>query len=116
MQLWCYSDDYANLKLDDYTTNKSFAEDLTEGKFSFPILHCIKTNTRDDRVQKILRQRTQDVEVKKFCIGLLEQAGSFEYTKAVMRDLDSEICQEIKRLGGNQVISKVMAELRDWDR
>merc|ERR1712037_91773 len=72
-------DDYANLRLPSYAVNKSFAEDLTEGKFSFPILHCIKTNTRDDRVQKILRQRTQDVEVKKFCIGLLDQAGSFEY-------------------------------------
>ena len=113
--LYC-RDDYANLKLDDYTTNKSFAEDLTEGKFSFPILHCITTNSRDDRVQKILRQRTQDVEVKKFCIGLLEQAGSFEHTKNVMRDLDHEICQEIDRLGGNSVISKVMTELRDWDR
>ena len=56
------------------------------------------------------------MEVKKFCIGLLDQAGSFQYTEAVMRDLDSKICQEIYRLGGNQVISKVMTELRDWDR
>ena len=67
-------------------------------------------------MQKILRQRTQDVGVKKFCIGLLEQAGSFEYTKTVMRELDSEICREIERLGGNSVISKVMTELRDWDQ
>ena len=37
-----FRDDYANLTSDDYATNKSFAEDLTEGKFSFPILHAIK--------------------------------------------------------------------------
>ena len=54
--------------------------------------------------------------MKKFCIGLLDQAGSFEYTKRVMRELDDEICAEIERLGGNSVISKVMTELRDWDR
>lgn len=35
-------DDYANLQVDEYTKNKSFAEDLTEGKFSFPIIHAIK--------------------------------------------------------------------------
>ena len=35
-------DDYANLCMEDYATNKSFAEDLTEGKFSFPIVHAIR--------------------------------------------------------------------------
>ncbi len=35
-------DDYANMCLDEYAANKSFAEDLTEGKFSFPIIHAIR--------------------------------------------------------------------------
>ena len=35
-------DDYANLCLEEYAVNKSFAEDLTEGKFSFPIVHAIR--------------------------------------------------------------------------
>jgi len=108
-------DDYANLKLEDYAANKSFAEDLTEGKFSFPILHTIRTNKADDRVVKILRQRTQDVEVKKFCISLIDDAGSFDYTKKVLSELDGKIMQEIDRLGGNEIISKVMKELKDWD-
>merc|ERR1712228_825098 len=77
-------DDYVNLRLEDYTANKSFAEDLTEGKFSFPVLHTIRTCPGDDRVVKILRQRTHDVEVKKFCVNLIEAAGSFDYTIAVM--------------------------------
>merc|ERR1711915_622875 len=96
-------DDFANLKLESYAANKSFAEDLTEGKYSFPILHCIRS------------QSNEDIEVKKFCIRLLEEAGSFDYTKTVMRQLDAEICSEIERLGGNPVISRVMQELRDWD-
>ena len=35
-------DDYANLCLEEYSNNKSYAEDLTEGKFSFPILNAIR--------------------------------------------------------------------------
>ena len=36
-------DDYCNLSLKEYSENKSFCEDLTEGKFSFPIIHAIQT-------------------------------------------------------------------------
>ena len=39
-------DDYANLKLDEYANNKSFAEDLTEGKFNFPIIHAIRYSSQ----------------------------------------------------------------------
>ena len=35
-------DDYANLALDEYAANKSYAEDLSEGKFNFPIIHAIR--------------------------------------------------------------------------
>jgi geranylgeranyl diphosphate synthase, type III len=41
-------DDYMNLQDDGYATNKGFAEDLTEGKFSFPIVHGVRANS-DDR-------------------------------------------------------------------
>merc|ERR1712059_178206 len=110
-------DDYANLKLEDYAANKSFAEDLTEGKFSFPILHAVQSlGSRDDRLVKILRQRTHEVEVKKFAVSLIERAGSFEYTKRVMDELDKKIRTEVERLGGNSVISRVMDELRNWDK
>lgn len=34
-------DDYLNLKSSEYKENKSFCEDLTEGKFSYPIVHAI---------------------------------------------------------------------------
>jgi len=107
-------DDYANLKLKEYAANKTFAEDLTEGKFSFPIQHNINKNVKDDRVFKILKQRTNDVEVKKFCISLLESSGSFEYTRNVLETLDRAICSEVDRLGGNSIISKIMEELRNW--
>lgn len=41
-------DDYSNLKSSEYTENKSFCEDLTEGKFSFPIVNAIKSHPHDN--------------------------------------------------------------------
>lgn len=34
-------DDYINLKSEMYIDQRGFAEDVTEGKYSFPIIHCI---------------------------------------------------------------------------
>lgn len=108
-------DDYANLCLEEYFANKSFGEDLTEGKFNFPIVHAIQKFPRDNRLKNILRQRTQDIEVKKYAIKLLEDAGSFEYTRSQMKMLDDKIGNEIEKLNGNDLLKRVMDELRNWE-
>lgn len=72
------------------------------------------SNPGDNQVTQILRQRTTDVEVKKYCVSLLRKAGSFEYTKAVMVDLDAKVRTEIEKLGGNQRLLAVMDELKNW--
>uniref|UniRef100_A0A914UKW5 Geranylgeranyl pyrophosphate synthase n=1 Tax=Plectus sambesii TaxID=2011161 RepID=A0A914UKW5_9BILA len=43
-------DDYASLCSADYAEKKSYAEDLTEGKFSFPIIHAIQNDSTDGQV------------------------------------------------------------------
>eukprot|EP01091_Cochliopodium_minus_P010353 TRINITY_DN2716_c0_g1_i3.p1 TRINITY_DN2716_c0_g1~~TRINITY_DN2716_c0_g1_i3.p1 ORF type:complete len:246 (-),score=64.98 TRINITY_DN2716_c0_g1_i3:366-1103(-) len=48
--LFQIQDDYMNLQSDEYAENKSFCEDITEGKFSFPIIHGIRTNPTDNRL------------------------------------------------------------------
>ena len=37
-----------------YSENKSFCEDLTEGKFSFPIIHAVQIQKQDRQVLRIL--------------------------------------------------------------
>ncbi|SPO29742.1 related to farnesyltranstransferase (al-3) [Ustilago trichophora] len=44
-------DDFMNLQSSKYAENKGFAEDLTEGKFSFPIIHSIRASVRGDSAQ-----------------------------------------------------------------
>lgn len=107
-------DDYANLCVPEYTENKSYAEDLTEGKFNFPCVHAILSRPHDTRVSNIIRQRTRDVEVKKYCISLLEQFGSFQYTLDTLRSLDKEARHHIEELGGNPGLLQVLDSLRVW--
>lgn len=40
-----------------YSENKSFCEDLTEGKFSFPIIHAVHYQKQDRQVLRILFQK-----------------------------------------------------------
>lgn len=37
-----------------YSDSKSYCEDLTEGKFSFPVIHAIMTHPDDQQVISIL--------------------------------------------------------------
>lgn len=107
-------DDYANLVLKEYTDNKSFAEDLTEGKFSFPIIHAIQKHPEDPRMMNIVKKRTKDLEIKKYAVDVLEKLGSFAYTKEVLKKLDAEARREAEKLGGNPYIVQVLDELKNW--
>ncbi|XP_025269868.1 geranylgeranyl pyrophosphate synthase-like [Camponotus floridanus] len=107
-------DDYCNLCLSDYTEN-SYCDDLTEGKFSFPVIHALKTNPDDTQIMNILKQRTKDIEMKRHCIKLLEKFGSLKYTRSVLEELELKVRAEIDRLGGNPFLIKILDELKNWD-
>lgn len=80
-------DDYLNLSNTIYTSNKGLCEDLTEGKFSFPIIHSIRADQSNHQLINILRQRTKDEEVKLYAVHCMKITGSFAYTCKVVREL-----------------------------
>ncbi|KAI7006041.1 hypothetical protein KC318_g5236 [Hortaea werneckii] len=82
-------DDYKSLASSPYASTKGlFAEDLTEGKFSFPIIHSIRADPSNLVLINILRQKTADEEVKKFAVRYMDVAtGSLGYTRRVLRGL-----------------------------
>ncbi|KAI7380427.1 hypothetical protein KC328_g12784, partial [Hortaea werneckii] len=82
-------DDYKSLASSPYASTKGlFAEDLTEGKFSFPIIHSIRADPANLVLINILRQKTADEEVKKFAVRYMDAAtGSLGYTRRVLRGL-----------------------------
>ncbi|XDG04284.1 hypothetical protein ABKA04_003899 [Annulohypoxylon sp. FPYF3050] len=77
-------DDYRNLYSTEYGQNKGLCEDLTEGKFSFLIIHSIRSNPSNLQLLNILKQKTTDDEVKRYAVKYMESTGSFEYTEKVL--------------------------------
>lgn len=83
-------DDYMNLSSTQYTENKGLCEDLTEGKFSFPVIHSIRSNPQNLQLINILKQKTTDDVVKRYAISYMESTGSFEYCRRRLRSLQEK--------------------------
>ncbi|CAH1794688.1 unnamed protein product [Owenia fusiformis] len=105
-------DDFANLYSKEYEANKSYCEDLTEGKFSFPIVHAVQQFPEDNTVMSILRQRPTDNDVKKYCVEHMKNLGSFKYTQQVLVELEQKLLVQISEQGGNPMLEAVIGELR----
>ncbi|KAH0537314.1 geranylgeranyl diphosphate synthase 1 [Glutinoglossum americanum] len=80
-------DDYLNLNSTTYTKNKGLCEDLTEGKFSFPIIHSIRSDPQNLQLLNILKQRSTEEEVKRYAVSYMERTGSFKYCRKVLEEL-----------------------------
>ncbi|XP_077468749.1 geranylgeranyl pyrophosphate synthase [Stigmatopora argus] len=109
-------DDYANLSSREYSENKSFCEDLTEGKFSFPTIHAIWSCPESTQVQNILRQRTENLDIKRYCVDYLEKVGSFAYTRETLRELEAESYRLIREFGGNPQLESLIKLLSRMHR
>ncbi|KAE8269322.1 hypothetical protein A4X09_0g3022 [Tilletia walkeri] len=107
-------DDYMNLQSTQYASNKGFCEDLTEGKFSFPIIHSIRasagvesTSSKDSaptpnrQILNVLKQRPTDEATKSYAVAYMrDQTHSFAYTRNVLRRLDKQARGEVERITG----------------
>ena len=98
---------------EEYMRTKSYCEDLTEGKFSFPIIHSITSFPDDSRLLNILRLRTEDIDVKKYAINWMQHTKSIEYTKKTLKELYTEVLSAIHDLGGHAKMMSLMQTLDD---
>ena len=114
-------DDYLNLQSKDYHASKTFCEDITEGKYSFPIIHSLNIwgAKKDNRLHNILRKCTESVELKQYAVDLMKETGSFAYTRDRLDELFRGILEEIETLGGNEplrgLIQKLHLQTEDTD-
>ncbi|KAG8526718.1 uncharacterized protein KY384_008147 [Bacidia gigantensis] len=93
-------DDYMNLASTTYADMKGLCEDLTEGKFSFPIIHSIRSNPNNLQLINILKQKTTDNEVKRYAVKYMEKTGSFEYCRTVLRELEGKALGMVEEIDG----------------
>lgn len=109
-------DDYRNLSDTTYTQNKGLCEDLTEGKFSFPIIHAIRSDPSNLVLVNILKQKTTDDEVKKYAVAYMDRTGSFSYTRRVLRGLTKKALALVDEVdagrGNGELIKSFLEKLR----
>lgn len=111
-------DDYKNLSSTVYTQNKGLAEDLTEGKFSFPIIHCIRSDPTNHIMINILKQKPEDHQVKQYAISYMESTGSFAYTRGRLRELTTkaiDLVDDMERdseAGTGGAVRKILEKMR----
>jgi len=102
-------DDLMNLQSEEYTSHKGFAEDLTEGKFSFPVVHGIHASKSNRQIMNVLQKRPTTPTLKIHTIEYLRnETKSFEYTLSVLVNLEAQTRSEIARLGGNKGLEAIM--------
>jgi geranylgeranyl diphosphate synthase type 3 len=106
-------DDLINVAWPKYMDEKSYCEDLTEGKFSFPIIHYMHHAQDSARLLYLLGEGIVDIDVKKVVMKWVRETGSLKYTFCYLTDLKTAIDAEIEKLGGNQHLVKLLDKLHD---
>lgn len=84
----------ADYKL-QYASQKGFCEDLDEGKYSFPLIHALRSNPDNTELNELLHERRMKGymprEAKEIILEHMRRAGSMKYTEAVLEDLHESI-------------------------
>ncbi|OAA54243.1 geranylgeranyl pyrophosphate synthetase [Niveomyces insectorum RCEF 264] len=113
--LFQIQDDYRNLMAPAYAQNKGLCEDLTEGKFSFPVIHSIRATPANLQLLHILRQKTTDPDVKRYAVAHMERTGSFAYTREVLAVLTARARAQADALdegkGRSQAVHAILDKL-----
>ncbi|KAJ5352427.1 terpenoid synthase [Penicillium brevicompactum] len=115
-KLFQIRDDYKNLRSDIYAKQKGACDDITEGKFSFLIIHNLQTDPGSKVVRSILRQKTDNERMKNVVLLCLESTGSFEFTEeafnALMRQAESLIITVDDGRGKKHSILNILKKLQ----
>lgn len=96
-----------------YSQNKGLCEDLTEGKFSFPVIHSIRANPENLQLLNILKQKTSDEQVKKYAVSYMESTGSFEYCRTVLSELMEKAKTMVEELDDGSNKGKAVLKILD---
>ncbi|XP_058797492.1 terpene synthase-like [Phymastichus coffea] len=107
-----YVNDTANLCQQQTWDAKAYLEDISEGKFTLPTIHAVRSGTFEGQtVHNILLSKTKDVATLSYCLSLLKKLGSIEFAMNKTRSLEHKIREEIKRLGGNPVLEEYLEKI-----
>jgi geranylgeranyl diphosphate synthase type 3 len=104
-------DDYRNAADEAYCSKNREFEDLSEGKFSFPIIHALATGPENGILLNMLRQKASTTQAAKMAMRQLEQSGSLSYTRRVLQKLTQEAKALIQKIEGGHGSRGTMSEI-----
>ncbi|EGO03064.1 hypothetical protein SERLA73DRAFT_120049 [Serpula lacrymans var. lacrymans S7.3] len=103
-------DDYINLASTNYTSQKGFAEDISEGKYGFPMIHSLMAAPNSGLAQ-ILDQKPEAIPMKRKAIDIIRRTGSFEATVECLVQLRQRLQDTLVAAGRNPGLERFLAEL-----
>lgn len=104
-------DDNQNPRSNTCSGNKGVYEGVSEGKFSYPIVHSIQDRPGDLRVLIILKQRSDDAAVKQFAVDCIKSTDRFGYCQHRMASLLRQAREQIRSLAGNDSQLEMILDL-----
>ncbi|KAK6084429.1 polyprenyl synthetase [Seiridium cupressi] len=95
-------DDYQNLESAQYTQQKGFAEDISEGKLSLPLIHALRSKTpHRGRLMSILQQRKSSadlpLDIRKLALDDIKATGGLEYAKKTAMGLQDSVNETLSQ-------------------
>lgn len=83
-----------------YAQMKGLMEDLTEGKFNYPIIHSIHAAPENTKLVDIPKQRSEDEGVKLRAVQYMGSTGSFQYCRKILSRLAEQTRLHVEELEG----------------
>ncbi|OXV08239.1 hypothetical protein Egran_03997 [Elaphomyces granulatus] len=115
-------DDYCNLISDEYTAKKGFCDDLSEGKFSLPLIHLLQHSASSGRVRGLLFRHKGELspEMKSWVLSQMKAAGSLDYVSDVLEHLHENITRALEdvvtELGRNEQLEGLIGAWMEHER
>ena len=91
---------------------KGYCDDITEGKFSFPIIHAIRqSKTANNEILNILKLKVEDRTMKEHAVNYMRDVTkTFDYTKERLFSLRAKAWSAMEALGIPNEAMKVILD------
>ena len=91
-------DDVLSASQGEFSKKKGFGDDITEGKRSLPVIHCLNSAPEQDRKEllDILDKHTRDPKLIKQALDILSRNGCIEYARDFSMKLVEKAWKEAK--------------------
>lgn len=109
-------DDLLNLVGSEEATKKDFRNDITEGKRTLMVVHCLghADETKSARLIDILSSKEHDPNVLAEAVDIMQSTGSIEYARAYAENLTSCAKERLVHILPASPARELLIGMADW--